>query len=167
MIQECHRANNKLDTNPHKLDPKPTKHRPSIDQTSAKVDEANPTFRNDLEPCGVSLSPWRPHSGPNFQEEKEWYVFGNVKLELYSCFFVGTWRGNNLIQRSVSNASICEPGGMGGLCSTRVQFRLTSRLKSSLDWGWLSSGAAFSSTIMEAAFGRLQNSGGPPKLWNP
>ena len=39
-------------------------------------------------------------------------------------------------------------------------------LKNSLHWGWLSSGitcmamfAAFPSTIMEAAFGRLHNSG--------
>ena len=32
---------------------------------------------------------------------------------------VGAWRGDTLIQRSVSNASIYKPGGMGGLSSTR------------------------------------------------
>ena len=32
---------------------------------------------------------------------------------------VGAWRGDTLIQRSVSNASINKPGGMWGLSSTR------------------------------------------------
>ena len=69
----------------------------------------------------------------------------------------------------LSNASINKPGGMGGLSSTRDTMSYDFPLESSLHWGWLSSRstcmamfAAFPSTIMEAAFGRLHNSGGPP-----
>ena len=40
---------------------------------------------------------------------------------------VGAWRGDTLIQRSVSNASIYKPGGMGGLSSTRDTIFVTDR----------------------------------------
>ena len=114
--------------------------------------------------------PWRPHSGPNFQLQFLCqYLLRNVNFKLDFCSLVGAWRGDTLIQRSVSNASINKPGGMGVYLLPEMQFHLVFPRRSSLHWGWLSSGitcmamfATFPSTIMAAAFGRLHNRGGPP-----
>ena len=65
--------------------------------------------------------PWRPHSGPTLQPKTQIQIM-HSEMSNSNCIvasLVGTWRGDPLIQRSVSNASINKPGDMGGLSSTR------------------------------------------------
>ena len=89
--------------------------------------EVNPTFRNDLEPPGVIFPKYEPMAchGDLIQVQFSNYNFCvNIYSEMSNLNWifaplVGAWRGDTLIQRSVSNASIYKPGGMGGLSSTR------------------------------------------------
>ena len=89
--------------------------------------EANPTFRNDLGPCGVIFPKYEPvacHGDliqvqiPKYKSRVNVYSEMSTSSWIFAPL-VGAWREDTLIQRSVSNASIYKPGGMGGLSSTR------------------------------------------------
>ena len=92
-----------------------------------RLPEANPTFRNDLEPCGVIFPKYEPvacHGDLIQVQISNYKLCVNIYTEMSTSNrifapLVGAWRGDTLIQRSVSNASINKPGGMGGLAFTR------------------------------------------------
>ena len=80
--------------------------------------------------------------------------------------------GTPLYKEAYRMPPFINQGVRGVYLLQEMKFNLISQLKVSLHWGWPSSGitcvtmfAAFPSTIMEAAFGRLHN-GGPANIAN-
>ena len=106
--------------------------------------------------------PWRPHSVPNFQQKTTTYFWSicTPKCQTQTVFVLLWWvlgGGIPLYKEAYRMPLSINQGVWGVYLLPEIQFPLIFPRKSSLHWGWLSSGitcmamfAAFPSTIMDS-----------------